>query len=315
MTVHRNAAVAALVGAVPLLLTVVAAGPAAAHGAPVDPVSRVASCSPMGERTAQSAACRAAVAANGGRGFEDWDNLRVPDVRGRDRQMIPDGKLCSAGIDAYKGLDTPRADWPSTRLSAGSGFTLTYRSTIPHKGTFSLYLTKEGYDPATPLSWSDLRAKPIVTATDPALEGGSYRIKGKLPAGTTGRHVLYTVWRNSDTPDTYYSCSDVTFAAGASRGNGGGEDKSRSAADTADGAAAAGAPDAGAPDAAAPEDAASDKGAADPADRPSPEASPAEPAAAVAGSERDVLPMVVGGAAVLAVAAVGTFVLLRRRLH
>lgn len=217
MTAHRTAAAAALAGAVPLLLTAVAAGTAQAHGAPTDPVSRVAACGPEGAQGA-SAACRAAVAANGGSAFDQWDNLRVADVRGRDREVVPDGQLCSAGLDAYRGLDIARADWPATALKAGARFTLTYRTTIPHEGTFDLYLTKEGYDPAAPLRWADLSAKPFATATDPQVVDGAYRISGRLPAGLTGRHVLYTVWRNSSTPDTYYSCSDVEFAGHKERG-------------------------------------------------------------------------------------------------
>jgi predicted carbohydrate-binding protein with CBM5 and CBM33 domain len=213
MTAHRpvTAGVAALVGVVALGLTTVTAGTARAHGAPTDPVSRVAACGPEGVKRT-TAACRAAVDANGGSALDEWDNLRVADVRGRDREVVPDGQLCSAGLEAYRGLDIARADWPTTTLRAGAGFTLTYRSTIPHKGTFSLYLTKEGYDPAAPLRWSDLAAEPFATATDPELADGAYRITGRLPAGLTGRHVLYTVWRNTDTPDTYYSCSDVVLA-------------------------------------------------------------------------------------------------------
>ncbi|MEV6397469.1 lytic polysaccharide monooxygenase [Streptomyces sp. NPDC051907] len=213
MTARRISA-AAFVGVVPLLLTPLAAGPAQAHGAPTDPVSRVAACGPEGSQRG-SAACRAAVAANGGGAFEKWDNLRLADVRGRDRQVVPDGQLCSAGLAAYRGLDVGRADWPATKLKAGSAFTLTYRSTIPHRGTFSLYLTKQGHDPAAPLRWSDLAEQPFATAKDPVLKGGAYKISGQLPRGLTGRHVLYTVWRNSDTPDTYYSCSDVVLTGAA----------------------------------------------------------------------------------------------------
>jgi chitin-binding protein len=86
-----------------------------------------------------------------------------------------------------------------------------YVSTIPHTGTFRMYLTKPGYDPAGPLSWSDLPEKPFAEVTDPALTDGAYRIRATLPSDRTGRHVLYTVWQNSSTPDTYYSCSDVVF--------------------------------------------------------------------------------------------------------
>jgi len=214
MTVHRIAASAAFAGTVSLLLTAVGAGPALAHGAPVDPISRTVACSPEGGREARSAACKAAKAA-GGAAFEEWDNLRIADVNGKDRQRIPDGKLCSAGIDGYRGLDLPRADWPSTRLAPGADLTLDYSSTIPHTGTFELYLTKPGYDPTRPLKWSDLDAKPFAKIKDPELTDGAYHLKAKLPSDRTGRQLLYTIWRNSSTPDTYYSCSDVVLSAGA----------------------------------------------------------------------------------------------------
>ncbi|WP_432047539.1 lytic polysaccharide monooxygenase auxiliary activity family 9 protein [Streptomyces asiaticus] len=214
MISYRTAAVGALLGALPCLFTALAAPPAQAHGAPTDPVSRTFACSPEGGGAARSAACRAARAANGPEAA-DWDNLRIAGVAGKDRERIPDGKLCSGGLEPYRGLDLPRADWPSTRLSAGADLTLTYRSTIPHTGTFELYLTKEGYDPTRPLTWSDLEAKPFATAKDPALVDDSYHIKATLPADRTGRQLLYTIWRNTSTPDTYYSCSDVVLGAPA----------------------------------------------------------------------------------------------------
>ncbi|MEU7719367.1 lytic polysaccharide monooxygenase auxiliary activity family 9 protein [Streptomyces tibetensis] len=207
-TAHRTALAAALV--TPLLLPLWAAGPARAHGAPTDPVSRVVACSPEGGDRTGTAACRAAVAANGGP-FTAWDNLRVANVNGRDREVVPDGKLCSGGLPAYRGLDLARADWPSTRMTPGATLRMRYVSTIPHTGTFRMYLTKPGYDPAGPLSWSDLPEKPFAQVTDPALTDGAYRFEARLPSDRTGRHVLYTVWQNSSTPDTYYSCSDVVF--------------------------------------------------------------------------------------------------------
>lgn len=210
-TVCRTALAAAAVG--PLLLGLWAAGPAQAHGAPTDPVSRVVACSPEGGERARSAACRAAVAANGA-SFAAWDNLRIANVNGRDRQTIPDGRLCSGGLPAYRGLDLPRRDWPTTRLSPGGALTMRYVSTIPHTGTFRLYLTEPGYDPAKPLTWSDLPERPFAEVEDPTLTDGAYRIGATLPSDRTGRHVLYTVWQNSSTADTYYSCSDVVFTAG-----------------------------------------------------------------------------------------------------
>lgn len=221
MTAHRTAAAAAVAAAAPLLLMTWAAGPAQAHGAPTDPVSRVVACSPEGGGDNRTAACRAAIAANGAP-FTAWDNLRVAGVNGRDRQVIPDGKLCSGNLPAYRGLDLARADWPSTRLTPGASFTLSYSSTIPHTGTFKLYLTKPGYDPAKPLTWADLPSKPFASATDPALVNGAYRIRATLPSDRTGRQMLYTIWQNTSTTDTYYSCSDVVFPAAAAGGSGGG---------------------------------------------------------------------------------------------
>ncbi|MBE8473371.1 lytic polysaccharide monooxygenase [Streptomyces justiciae] len=209
MTAYR---IAALTVVAPLLATVWAAAPAQAHGAPTDPVSRVYACSPEGGDRAQSTACRAAVAANGAP-FTAWDNLRVANVNGRDRQTVPDGELCSGGLPAYKGLDLARADWPSTHLTPGATLTMKYASTIPHTGSFKLYLTKPGYDPTKPLTWSDLPERPFATVKDPALTGGAYRLRATLPSDRTGRHVLYTIWQNTSTPDTYYSCSDVVFPA------------------------------------------------------------------------------------------------------
>ncbi|MFJ3309800.1 lytic polysaccharide monooxygenase [Streptomyces sp. NPDC086549] len=211
MTAHLRVTGAAV--AASALLSLWAAGPALAHGAPTDPVSRVYACSPSGG-SAGAAACRAAIAANG-TSFVAWDNLRVAGVGGRDRQVIPDGKLCSGGLSAYKGLDLARTDWPSTRLAPGGRLTMTYASTIAHTGTFKLYLTKPGYDPAKPLKWSDLPTRPFAEVKDPALTNGAYHIGAKLPSDRTGHQVLYTIWQNTSTPDTYYSCSDVVFSAAA----------------------------------------------------------------------------------------------------
>ncbi|MFD9433159.1 lytic polysaccharide monooxygenase [Streptomyces sp. NPDC060002] len=214
-TAQRTAALAAAAVS-PLLLGLWAAGPAQAHGAPTNPVSRVFACSPEGGADARTAACRAAVDANG-TSFAAWDNLRVANVNGRDRQTIPDGELCSGGLPAYKGLDLARADWPSTRLTPGGTLRMTYASTIAHTGTFKLYLTKPGYDPSKPLTWSDLPASPFAEVKDPALTNDAYHLTAKLPADRTGRQMLYTIWQNSSTPDTYYSCSDVVFPEAVSQ--------------------------------------------------------------------------------------------------
>ncbi|MFD0305894.1 lytic polysaccharide monooxygenase [Streptomyces sp. NPDC127119] len=307
-TAPRTAALVVLAGTAPLLLAVGAAGPAAAHGAPTDPVSRVVACSPEGGQRAQSAACRAATAS----GVAVFDNLRLAGVGGRDRQVVPDGKLCSGGLAAYRGLDLARADWPSTTLTAGAAMTLTYKSTIPHTGTFKLFLTKDGYDPTKPLKWSDLPAKPFATATDPALVNGAYRIKATLPADRTGRHLLYTIWQNTSTPDTYYSCSDVVFPAAkdaaGSAGSGGSATRKPAASPTKSAAAET---------SAAPSPSKSPAGATSAPPQPS-ETVTSDPGEAVSsatsGDDRaPALPLVAGGAAGLLITAGAAYTLRRRR--
>ncbi len=255
-----------VVAVTPLFLTALAGTPASAHGAMDNPVSRAVT-----------------------RGVADWDNIRVADVDGRDRQLIPDGKLCSAGLEEFESLDVPDPDGPATKVSSGADFTFEYRETIPHKGTFRLYATKNGYDPSEPLSWSDLDAKPFLTATDPVSRNRSYSLDGKLPSGKTGRHVIYTIWQNSSTPDTYYSCSDVDFARA----------KSESAGESAGGAQASPTADTSAPlttsEVAAPTTA-------------------AVSAASESTGDGSILPLAVTTTALLAAAiAIGWFLFRRRR--
>ncbi|MGW3383692.1 lytic polysaccharide monooxygenase auxiliary activity family 9 protein [Streptomyces albogriseolus] len=217
MSARRKAAVA-VIGLAPLALTGLAAAPAAAHGSMGDPVSRVFQCFGEGPESPTSEACKAAVAAGGTQALYDWNGVRIGDAGGRHQELIPDGKLCSAGNEAFKGLDLARADWPATSVSSGER-TFKYRVTAPHKGTFTVYITKPGYDPAQPLAWDDLDlANPVATSTDPAAVDGFYTFSGALPE-RSGRQLLYAVWQRSDSPEAFYSCSDVTFG-GAQAGGG-----------------------------------------------------------------------------------------------
>lgn len=209
----RRAAAVAVAGLAPLALTTLAAAPASAHGSMGDPVSRVSQCHAEGPESPRSAACKAAVAAGGTQALYDWNGIRIGNAAGKHQELIPDGKLCSANDPAFKGMDLARADWPTTSVSSGS-YTFKYRVTAPHKGTFKVYITKPGYDPAKPLGWGDLDlSAPVATATDPAASGGFYTFSGKLPE-RSGKHLLYAVWQRSDSPEAFYSCSDVSFGGG-----------------------------------------------------------------------------------------------------
>ncbi|MFD3758117.1 lytic polysaccharide monooxygenase [Streptomyces sp. NPDC058622] len=225
MPVRRTVTRIAAAGLAPLAVAAYAAVPAAAHGSMTDPVSRVAACYAEGPESPKSAACKAAVAASGAQAFYDWNAVNIANAAGQSKSLIPDGQLCSAGNSKYKGLDLPRADWPSSPMTAGA-HTFRYKGTAPHKGSFELYVTKDGYDPAKPLKWSDLEPAPFLKSTDPGMQNGDYVFSGTVPK-KTGRHLIYSVWQRSDSPEAFYTCSDVVFGkdnggAGGGSGSGGG---------------------------------------------------------------------------------------------
>ncbi|MFI7150241.1 lytic polysaccharide monooxygenase [Nonomuraea sp. NPDC050022] len=210
MQIKRKALAAATLTAATLL---VLTGVADAHGTMNNPPSRTLVCYNENPESPKSAACKKAVELGGTQPLYDWNEVNLANAAGRHRELIPDGKLCSAGRDKYRGFDQARADWPATSMSSGAAFTFRYRSTAPHKGSFELYVTKDGYDPSKPLKWSDLESKPFLTQRDPALTDGAYNLQGKLPA-KQGRHLIYSIWQRSDSPEAFYSCSDVTFGGG-----------------------------------------------------------------------------------------------------
>ncbi|MFF3761461.1 lytic polysaccharide monooxygenase [Streptomyces sp. NPDC002185] len=233
MTSRRTATTAVTAA---LVLSGLAVAPGAfAHGSMTDPVSRVAACYAEGPEAPKSAACKAAVASSGAQAFYDWNAVNIANAAGQHRQLIPDGKLCSAGNDKYRGLDLARADWPASAMSSGA-HTFRYKGTAPHKGSFELYVTKDGYDPSKPLKWSDLEAKPFLTVTDPGMQNGDYVFQGTVPK-KSGRHLIYSIWQRSDSPEAFYTCSDVVF----------GKDNGGTAPATAAPSAATPAPTASAP--------------------------------------------------------------------
>ena len=202
---------AALTGAA-VLLGLLPAAPALAHGAPTSPISRSAACAGGGSKTG-TAACKAALMANGG-AFGSFDNIRVPDVNGNDKKFVPDGELCGGGLDAFKGLNIARDDFPATTVTSGKTLSIKYRATIAHQGSFRVYLTEQGYSPTEKLAWGNLGSKPLTDVADPPLTDGAFQFSVKLPE-RTGRQILFIVWQTSNTPDTYYSCSDLAFPAAA----------------------------------------------------------------------------------------------------
>ncbi|MEV6951194.1 lytic polysaccharide monooxygenase [Streptomyces sp. NPDC051183] len=233
MTTRRRLAVlTAAFGAVPLALTTLAAGPAAAHGATGDPAGRAVVCAKDGWNP-KNPACRAAKDISTGQ-LGDWKSIvqgramdhTTPTSSPQHRAVIPDGKLCSANNAQFAGLDLPRADFPSTTLPSGQEYTLRYDISALHNPyRMEMYATKDGYDPTKPLKWSDLEDTPFLSADNTAavaaapgfLGSKMFNFTAQLPE-KKGKHMIYTIWHGLKKPDgsfqseeAFYSCSDVTF--------------------------------------------------------------------------------------------------------
>nr|WP_290665393.1 glycosyl hydrolase family 18 protein [Ardenticatena sp.] len=183
-----------------------------AHGTLSSPPSRVYSCFLEGPESPTSAACQYAVSVGGTQPLYDWNEINIADANGRHQELIPDGKLCSANRAKYAAFDAPRTDWPATVVQSGL-YTFRFAATAPHPGFFELYITKDGYDPTQPLAWSDLEQFAVVS--NPPLVDGAYVFEAAIPT-RTGRHVIYTIWQRTDSPEAFYACADVIVQAGGS---------------------------------------------------------------------------------------------------
>lgn len=85
----------------------------------------------------------------------DWPALLTTEGDTPYEDFIPDGEICSAGLDKYAAFDEP-GDWDATEID--NDFTLTFTSTAPHETEFyRIYVTEQGFDPTTDeLTWDDL---------------------------------------------------------------------------------------------------------------------------------------------------------------
>ncbi|WP_283138040.1 lytic polysaccharide monooxygenase auxiliary activity family 9 protein [Rhizohabitans arisaemae] len=211
MSKRRTSALVTFVVLAPVAVSIWAVNTASAHGSMQTPASRTWMCFQDNIENPRTPACKAAVALGGTQPLYDWNEVNQANANGQHRSLIPDGKLCSGGRDKYRGFDQARADWPTTNLNAGSPYTFRYKATAPHPGTFEFYVTKDGYNPTTPLKWSDLEATPFHRVTNPPIQNEAYVTNATLPAGKSGRHLIYSIWQRSDSGEAFYTCSDVYF--------------------------------------------------------------------------------------------------------
>lgn len=203
---------AAVLVAAPVAVAGLAASPANAHGTLGNPISRIAACYAEGPESPQSEMCVRLVEENGTQPLYDWHEVNIANADGQHREIIPDGQLCSAGRDKYSALDNP-GDWASTavtNLPSGSDHTFEYTAAVPHAGYIEYYVTTDDWDPSTPLTWSELESEPFAVDDQPVAENGTYTMTAQLPE-KSGQHLIYTIWQRTDSPEAFYTCSDVTF--------------------------------------------------------------------------------------------------------
>lgn len=181
---------------------------ASAHGYISSPKSRAFLCT-AAQGGGSSAACIAAAAAGNASQYEP-QSINIGGANNNHESLIPDGKLCSAGIGSMNGLNLARNDWGSTTVSAGPR-AFVWTNTAQHKTTyFRYYITKEGFNPgAAPLKWSDLEQ---IHQSAPAGQEATSTHIVNLPQ-RTGRHIVYSVWQRdaSDALEGFYQCVDVTY--------------------------------------------------------------------------------------------------------
>lgn len=187
---------------------------ASAHGTLELPASRALTCHAESADQPRSAACQAAREAGGIQQVHDWNGVRIGNAAGNHRNLVPDGKLCSAGSANFRGLDLARADWPRTFIAPTSdrAYTFVWRASTRHATQyFKYYITREGWRPDKPLRWRDLEAFATVPGSAVNETGGRYRMTVQLPQRRAGNHLIFSVWQRSDSPEAFYACADVAF--------------------------------------------------------------------------------------------------------
>ncbi|WP_226703629.1 lytic polysaccharide monooxygenase [Microbulbifer elongatus] len=186
-----------------------------AHGTMEAPESRIYNCFLNNPENPSDPACAAAKTLGGTQQFYDWNEINQANAAGDHRALVPDGQLCSGGRSKYAGMDLARSDWQATPITPNADGTFDFRfwATAPHAtDEWLFYITRSGYTGSEPLKWSDMfefcRLGNLPVSADKR-----YTLTCPLPE-LTGKHVIYTTWQRSDSPEAFYTCTDVVLGNG-----------------------------------------------------------------------------------------------------
>lgn len=196
--------------------------PAQAHGGLTYPATRTYACyvnglegGAGGNLNPTNPACADAWNNGDQYAFWNWFGNLISNADGRHREIIPDGQLCGPTAP-FAAFNAARTDWPVTQVQSGATVRLRYNAWAPHPGTWYQYVTRDDWNPNQPLRWSDLEPAPFDEETNPPIDGSGphgpeYTWNAQLP-NKTGRHIIYSIWQRSDSPEAFYNCSDVVFS-------------------------------------------------------------------------------------------------------
>ncbi|AHH95463.1 lytic polysaccharide monooxygenase [Kutzneria viridogrisea] len=188
-----------LIAIAAVVLPVLFAGPASAHGYSSSPPAR-------------SQLCAQGVVKNCGP--IQYEPQSVEGPKGFPGSGPADGRICAGGLGQFAQLDDPRGgSWPAAKLTSGASYTFTWHFTARHAtSSFRYFVTRNGWDPSRPLTRAALESTPFLNVPWGGKQPtGDVSLSGKLPSGKSGRHLILAVWDIADTGNAFYSCADVTF--------------------------------------------------------------------------------------------------------
>lgn len=122
---------------------------------------------------------------------------------------VPDGQIASGG-GVFPKLDEQSEDrWAQVPMSSGA-FTFHWTLTAAHAtANWDYYITKEGWDPNSPLKRSDFEL--FCTYDDGGKRPNPSTYHDCVIPERDGYHVILAYWEVADTPNAFYQVIDANF--------------------------------------------------------------------------------------------------------